>query len=94
MKHIFAIAFVALTACSTCCAPNAQTQLATIKADYSMDLHDQTIYCNLHVSCDAIRTAGYNASASLLTAESEPSSSALARARADVDAFTQALRHE
>ncbi len=83
-----------LTACSCSHAPtvDAASTLALLKHEYVVDLHDQAIYCNLHTSCDSVRTAGYNASASLTVAEGDPSASALAKARADLSAFTEALR--
>lgn len=94
MKHVLLIAVFSVAACSTCCAPNAQGQLELIKAEYAKDMHAQPIYCNTHISCNAVRTAGYNASASLLIAEDAQSASAIARARADVQAFTEALGNE
>ncbi len=101
MKHIFAIAFIALSACSTCCAPTAQADLATIKAAYVTAVHREYEYRQLPVCTVApapqclsfdvrsqVLTASYNASAALMTAESEETPSAIAEARKQVDAFT------
>jgi hypothetical protein len=82
-----------LVACS-CCQPTSSQRhdLDVIKQSYVTASDAEDSYCAVHQRCDSVRTAHYNASAALMTAESEMTDDSISEARKRVAEFLAAER--